>query len=250
MASESHDRPGRRRSWRLATPVVALSCGTLFAVSAVNSDGTDLRGGPLTDFASVVKAERDETTQLTDQVRELNDEVQSLTVATGDRSVGRIQEEIDVLEDPAGMTAQTGPALQVTLTDATFEARESYRGEQKDLVVHQQDIQAVANAMWAAGARAVTIQGQRLVSTSGIKCEGNNVTLHGVPYAPPYVIVGVGDVDDMFLALEADYYLQGYREDSSAIGGGVGWDVEELEMATAPAYDGLLDLSWATPIDG
>ena len=54
----------------------------------------------------------------------------------------------------------------------------------------------MANAMWNAGAEAVTIQGQRLISTTGIKCEGNQVTLHGVPYSPPYVIVGIGDLAD------------------------------------------------------
>ena len=59
-----------------------------------------------------------------------------------------------------------------------------------DVVVHQQDIQAVVNAMWRAGAEAVTIQGQRVISTTGIKCDGNLVSLHGVPYYPPYEIVG------------------------------------------------------------
>ena len=83
--------------------------------------------------------------------------------------------------------------MQVTLDDATEEAPDAYDGDPNDLVVHQQDIQAVANAMWSAGAEAVTIQGQRLISTTGIKCEGNQVTLHGLPYSPPYVIVGIGD---------------------------------------------------------
>ena len=52
--------------------------------------------------------------------------------------------------------------------------------------MHQQDIQAVVNALWAGGAEAMTIQGQRVISTTGIKCVGNTVVLHGVPYSPPY----------------------------------------------------------------
>ena len=65
MRSPSHSSPGRRRAWRVATPVVVLLSGALFAVSAEQSDGFDLRGGRLTDLASVVRAERDEAGELT-----------------------------------------------------------------------------------------------------------------------------------------------------------------------------------------
>jgi uncharacterized protein YlxW (UPF0749 family) len=112
-------------------------------------------------------------------------------------------------------------------------------------VVHQQDIQAVVNAMWRGGASAVTIQGQRVVSTTGIKCHGNAVLLQGVPYAQPYVIQAVGDptaledavVDDE----DVDYYLQ--RSELPDIS--VGWDLETEEEVEAPAYDGLLDVQHA-----
>ena len=80
-----------------------------------------------------------------------------------------------------------GPGLTVTLDDAP-ERRDRLGGHAtpNDLVVHQQDIQAVVNALWAGGAEAMTIQGQRVIATTGIKCVGNTVVLHGVPYSPPY----------------------------------------------------------------
>ena len=177
MSPEPHSSPGRRRAWRVATPLVVLVSGTLFGVSAQQSDGPDLRGGRLTDLASVVRAERDETGDLTAEAASLNAEVEALSAGLGDRSVARVQDEIATLVDPAGLTEKAGAAVQVTLDDATFEARAAYEDDPNDLVVHQQDIQAVANAMWNAGAVAVTIQGQRLISTTGIKCEGNQVTL-------------------------------------------------------------------------
>ena len=115
-------------------------------------------------------------------------------------------------------------------------------------MVHQQDIQAVANAMWNAGAEAVTIQGQRLISTTGIKCEGNQVTLHGMPYSPPYVIVGIGDPATLEAELTTDPILATYRDYTLVPGGGVSWDMARLDSAVAPAYEGLLDLTYATPI--
>jgi uncharacterized protein YlxW (UPF0749 family) len=245
MPHGSHERPGRGLSWRVVTPVVVLLSGVLFAVSAEQSDGTDLRSGRFTDLASVVRAEREQTNELTAQVRDLSEEIDRLSTGLGDRSVGRVQGEIETLVDPAGLTEKTGAGLQVTLTDAPEEVRASYPGNPNDVVVHQQDIQAVANALWRGGAEAVTIQGQRLVSTTGIKCEGNNVTLQGVPYAPPYVIVGIGDVDEMAASVDADEDIDLYRQYAAEPTGGVGWDVQVLPTATAPAYDGLLDLTWA-----
>ncbi len=248
MSPEPHSSHGRRRVWRVATPLVVLMSGTLFAVSAEQSDGLDLRGGRLTDLASVVRAERDEAGDLTAQAADLNTEVEALSAELGDRSVSRVQDEIATLVDPAGLTEKSGSAVQVTLDDATFEAREAYEDNPNDLVVHQQDIQAVANAMWNAGATAVTIQGQRLVSTTGIKCEGNQVTLHGLPYSPPYVIVGIGDQARLEAELITDPMLATYRDYTTIEGGGVTWDMTALDSAVAPAYEGLLDLTYATPM--
>ncbi len=248
MSPEPHSSPGRRRAWRVATPLVVLVSGTLFGVSAQQSDGLDLRGGRLTDLASVVRAERDDAGDLTEQAAALNAEVEALSAGLGDRSVSRVQDEIATLVDPAGLTEKTGQAVRVSLDDASEESRLAYEGNPNDLVVHQQDIQAVANAMWNAGAVAVTIQGQRLISTTGIKCEGNQVTLNGLPYSPPYVIVGIGDPASLQAELTVDPILAIYREYTEIEGGGVTWEMTELDSAVAPAYDGLLDLTYATPI--
>jgi uncharacterized protein YlxW (UPF0749 family) len=248
MSPEPHSSPGRSRAWRVATPLVVLVSGTLFGVSAQQSDGLDLRGGRLTDLASVVRAQRDEAGDLTEQVASLNAEVEALSAGLGDRSVSRVQNRIATLVDPAGLTEKAGAAVQVTLDDASFDVRAAYEGNPNDLVVHQQDIQAVANAMWSAGAVAVTIQGQRLISTTGIKCSGNQVTLNGLPYSPPYVIVGIGDPARMQSELTVDPILALYREYTTTPGGGVFWEMTELETAVAPAYEGLLDLTYATPI--
>jgi uncharacterized protein YlxW (UPF0749 family) len=116
------------------------------------------------------------------------------------------------------------------------------------LVVHQQDIQAVVNAMWAGGASAITIAGERIITTTGIKCEGNSVQLQGVPYPQPYEIQAVGDPDAITAALEEDPAVSGYIEDAADPSIQVGWDLEEEEHVEAPAYEGLQDLTYAKPL--
>jgi uncharacterized protein YlxW (UPF0749 family) len=103
--------------------------------------------------------------------------------------------------------------------------------------------------MWTGGATAVTIQGQRVVSTTGIKCIGNSVQLQGVPYSQPYTISAVGDPTALSAAIAADDYLQLYRSDAAEPDIAVGWQAEVQASITAPAYDGLLDITYAQPLE-
>jgi uncharacterized protein YlxW (UPF0749 family) len=232
----------------LATAAVVLICGGLFVVSAQSSEGTDLRPGRYDDLAALTDSETDRAADLKEQVAELTKEVSDLTDQVDDDEVRRIQHQVAALEDPAGLTAHTGPGVVVTLSDAPDEVVDAATGDKNPLVVHQQDIQAVVNAMWQGGAEAVVLQGQRVVSTTGIKCEGNSVVIQGVPYPQPYVIEAVGDIGDLTSAISDDEYLQIYREQSDDPKIAVGWDLDIEDEITAPAYDGLLDLSYATPV--
>jgi uncharacterized protein YlxW (UPF0749 family) len=238
----------RRSWWRVGTLAVVLVSGGLFVVSAQSSEGTDLRPGRYDDLATLTDSEADRAADLQARVAELTKEVRELTDQVDDDEVRRLQQQVKALEEPAGLRPRKGPGVVVTLSDAPEEVIDSATGDKNLLVVHQQDIQAVVNAMWEGGARAVVLQGQRMVTTTGIKCEGNSVVIQGVPYPQPYVIEAVGDVGELTGAIADDRYLQIYREQADDPAIDVGWDLDLLDEITAPAYDGLLDLSYATPI--
>jgi len=235
----------------VGTPLVVLISGGLFAVSAANSEGTDLRPGRYTDLASLVQAEADAYDELQSRVAAVKAEVDRLTEDVDDVGVNRLRGRIEELRDPAGMEPREGPGVTVTLSDAPQDLLEQASSKDLDpnlLVVHQQDIQAVVNAMWAAGATAVTIEGQRLITTTGIKCEGNAVQLQGVPYPQPYEIQAVGDPAAIAAALVADPAVAAYREDAEDPDLQVGWDLELEDHVEAPAYSGLTDVSYAKPL--
>jgi uncharacterized protein YlxW (UPF0749 family) len=234
--------------WRIGTPLAVLVCGGLFVVSAQSSQGTDLRPGRYDNLANLVDGEAERYEGLTGDVADLTDEVADLTDRVDDDTVKRLQAEVDRLRDPAGLVKRTGPGVQVTLSDAPTEVLEAATGDRNLLVVHQQDIQAVVNALWMGGAEAVTIQGQRLISTTGIKCEGSFVLLQGVPYPQPYVIEAVGEIAELTASIAEDSYLQVYREQSDDPDIAVGWDLEIEDEVNAPAFDGLLSLSFARPL--
>ena len=232
--------------------MVVLLSGGLFAISAIDSEGTDLRPGRYTDLASLVQAEADEYEQLEDRVASLQQDVDELTNRVNDAEVRRYQEEIADYRDPAGFEPREGPGVSVTLSDAP-EALIEQADEDDDLdpnllVVHQQDIQAVVNALWAGGATAVVIEGQRVITTTGIKCEGNAVQLQGVPYPEPYDIQAVGDPEAIQAALDADPAVSAFREDAADPEIQVGWDLEVEDNVEAPAFEGVYDVKHAEPI--
>ena len=251
-SSEERSTPVRRRPWtvwRVITPLAVLLCGGLFAVSAHNSGGTDLRPGRYTDLAALVRTESGQYDALREQAAHLNAEVAALTDSVDNDEVAKLRARARAIEGPAGLREQTGPGVTVVLTDAPEDVAESSQQDPNRLVVHQQDIQAVVNALWKGGATAVTIQGQRVVSTTGIKCIGNAVQLQGVPYSQPYTISGVGDTAALTAAIDSDNYLQQYRSDAETPDIDVGWEATVEPEITAPAYDGLLDITYAKPLE-
>ena len=242
----------RRAAWRIGTPVVVLLSGALFAVSAANSDGTDLRPGRYTSLASIVQAESDAYERLQTRAGELKTEVDGLAAEVQDREVRRKRKQADQLRGLAGLEPVVGTGISVTLSDASSDILDrAIADPERDLdpyVVHQQDLQAVINALWAGGAAAITIQGQRIVTTTGIKCNGSAVRLQGIPYPQPYVIEAVGDPVALTSALDRDIDVLKFRADALRPEIGVGWSLSPEEAVDAPAFTGLVDISYAEPV--
>ena len=242
-ANRAGTRDGRAPLWRVAVPAVYLLAGVLFITSAYASDGTDLRAGRYGDLGGLVAQQADEVDELRAEANELSAEVEKLSARVDTAGVEEAQERTEELRRPAGLVPVEGPGLTVTLTDAPEDVVESADIDLNRLVVHQQDIQAVVNAMWASGAEAMTIQGQRVISTTGIKCVGNTVVLHDVPYSPPYVITAVGDPDAMLTGLNANPYIKIYQQYVERYQ--LGWEVDIHRQVALPGYDGSLDLDYA-----
>lgn len=229
--------------WRLAVPLAGGAAGLLLVTSALSADGTELRSGT-TDLATLIEKRKDKVADRRDDAQALRNEIDTLSAAVNTKTVSRERKQISELAQPAGFTEVSGPGLRVTLSDAPRDV-EVAGLDPNLLVVHQQDIQAFVNALWAGGAKAITLQGQRLISTIGIKCVGNTVVLDGVPYSPPYVVEAVGDVSSMYAGLNKSGAVQTYRDYADRYQ--LGLSVESADSLVAPAYDNTVNLEYAEP---
>lgn len=230
---------------RFATVLVMVTAGFMMTTAAVNSRGHDLRPERDTDMATLVRNQASHNAALQKEAASLRAQVDELSKA--DQTPGVTSSTVpsaSALAPSVGLGAVSGKALRVTLDDAPLS--ENPDGVDANmLVVHQQDIQMVVNTLWAGGAEAMTIQGQRVTSTTAVKCVGNTVVLHGVAYAPPYVIEAIGDRAAMEQALDTSETVRIYKGYVSAYQ--LGWSVERVGTVTMPAYTGTVAMGHATP---
>jgi uncharacterized protein YlxW (UPF0749 family) len=243
----SPEARSRGLRWRLLTPLGFVAVGALLVTSSINAGGTDLRPGRYADLADLARQEATRVEALQADVAELNEEIERLSEGLDNQVVTELQEDVDALSVPAGLTAVEGPGITVTLQDAPARVRESAGDQVSNAIVHQQDIQAVVNAMWAGGAEAMTLQGQRVISTTGIKCVGNTVLLHGVTYSPPYVISAIGDVEGMQRSIDSSAYIDAYQ--LAVEQWQLGWELDSEERIEAPAFTGSTEMRFARPGD-
>lgn len=241
---------GRKRSaWRFGVPVVCVAAGLLLGTTHGVSGGDEIR--------------RSDSPRLVDLVREAQTSVDRLSAEQGalalmidnhhggspgtDAALEAITRRGDVLAAEAGLTPLRGPGLVVTLNDAQRDAQGRFPRDASpdDLVVHQQDIQAVINALWSAGAEGIQVQDQRVIATSAPRCVGNTLLLNGRTYSPPYVITAIGDAGAMQAALADAPLVTLYKRYAVRFGLGYTEEVRDVELA---GHSESLRMKFAQPI--
>ena len=238
----------RPSPWSVLVPVVAMSAGLLFATSGSAAEGTDLRGGEISELRELIAERNQDAARQQDQLAELQRQTEALTAQAASRNaaVAATQQAGEVGALSAALVALEGPGVEIVLDDAprsTDGGRPAY-ATADDLVIHQSDVQAVVNAVWAAGADGVAIMGRRLIATSAVICVGNTLLLHGRTYSPPFVIEAVVDADAVRTELAASPQVGVLRQAVADFG--LTFSVEARSEVELPAYDGPLDMEYAS----
>ncbi len=234
----------------LSAGVFALA-GLIFWTSFDTAKGVDIRSDdPLPKLSDTVRKKNDANARLDRQLSGERSAVDRLTRQGSGLSPAE-RRRTDVLDQRAGTTAVSGPAIEVTLDDAPPNATPLVPGvpdpQPNDLVIHQQDLQAVVNALWQGGAVAIRVMDQRLISTSAVRCVGNTLILQGRVYSPPYRITAVGDQAELRKGLHDSPAIQNYLQYVQAYG--LGWKVAADRRTTLPGYTGAVDLHYAKPVE-
>lgn len=204
----------RRSPWRFGVPLVCLLAGLLLAATHGVSGGAEIRRSDAPRLVDLVREAQSSVNRLTAQRDELTNKIDSSHGRSSDTALKAMLRRSAELAGEAGMDPLHGPGLVVTLQDAQRDANGRFPRDASpdDLVVHQQDIEAVLNAMWSAGAEAIQMQDQRIIATSVPRCVGNTLLLNGRTYSPPYTITAIGNATAMQAALAAAPLVTLYKQ--------------------------------------
>jgi uncharacterized protein YlxW (UPF0749 family) len=210
----SDTRDTRRSPWRFGVPLVCLLAGLLLAATHGVSGGAEIRRSDAPRLVDLVREEQSSVSRLSTERDALTKRLDSVHGRSWNAALAAMLRRSAELAGEANMDPVHGPGLVVTLQDAQRDANGRFPRDASpdDLVVHQQDIQAVLNALWSAGAEAIQMQDQRIIATSVPRCVGNTLLLNGRTYSPPYTITAIGNAAAMQAALAAAPLVTLYKQ--------------------------------------
>nr|BFE66851.1 DUF881 domain-containing protein [Actinoplanes digitatis] len=224
--------------------MIGLAASLLFTTSATTADGTALRDDRRPQLAQLIadkRARLEDREERAANLRAIVDQ-DAAKLADVDEPVKSARERAAAMRGGASFTTLRGPGITVRLNDSPQRATGGGTDapENDDLVVHQGDVQAVVNALWAGGAEAMSIMDVRVISTSAVRCVGNTLLLHGQVFSPPFKITAIGEPTAMHQALESAEGVQQFR--AAVADFGLGYQETVERNVTVRAYDGSSDL--------
>lgn len=236
-------RPMRSRGSQAALTVIFILFGFMLATQfrARPPIAGNLSYQRAEELSVLLKVSEDENNTLKQEVTSLRSRVAEMTAGVDQAQA--LQEEMRKAMMLAGLSAVKGPGISVVMTDSDKPAQQGQ--DPNVFLIHEGDIQDVVNAIFAAGAEAVSVNGQRFVSTTEVVCAGNTIMINGVRVAPPFTILAIGDSK----VLEAGLTIRGGIIDGLKFWG-IGVKVKQEQEITVPAYQGALDFHFAQPVTG
>jgi uncharacterized protein YlxW (UPF0749 family) len=238
----------RTSPWRVGVPLVCLLAGLLLGATHGVSRGGEIRRSDAPRLVDLVRQERFDVDRLNAERDRLANTIDSMHGRSADAALAAMLRRSAELAGDAGLNPVHGPGLVVTLNDAQRDANGRFPRDASpdDLVVHQQDIQAVLNALWSAGAEAIQMQDQRIIATSAPRCVGNTLLLNGRTYSPPYTVTAIGDAAAMQAALAAAPLVNLYKQ--YVVRFGLGYSEQVTPDVRIAGYSEPVRMHFAQPL--
>jgi uncharacterized protein YlxW (UPF0749 family) len=248
-------RPGWLRRYRgqLLVALTLLIAGLLASITydeaAAGAQGRDQARQALRDD---IGAESDTADDLAAQLEELTAQVTRTRQQALEASVvgQRALEQLAAAGQAAAVVAVSGPGLRVTMDNAPPAADSDPVGGSEEVagagIVQDGDLQLVVNALWASGAEAISINGQRIGATTAIRQAGKAILVDLNPVNTPYEISAIGDPQDLsnaFLSTPEASVVAGLSRDYGLV-----FEFARADDLDLPAGT-TAELRWATPLD-
>ena len=217
----------------IVTFLLAAAVTAQLKASLVPASNRVARDQQLVSSARTLEADN---VDLRTQLRSIQDQVKRDNERLAQTSQSAMQAQLAARDqkERAGMTKVSGPGISVDLANGNDPHVPG--DNRRDWLVKYLDIQDVVNLLWSANAEALSVNGQRVVTTSSFYVAGTDVLLNGVHLASPYHIEAIGDGSHFNDVLSGANNLAELKSRSDLYQLKLKWQTER--NLTLPAYDG------------
>lgn len=236
----------RSTSWILKITLMSAVLGVLLAASLKTQATLRNEGLPArrwTELVSAYKDTKEHNEKLQQQIAKLQTEKTDLEnrLGRGDNSTKALNEQLQETKFLAGLSSAEGPGIVVVLQDSKKKpAVDAPWMVQQESIIHDSDIRNVVNELRAAGAEIVSVNGQRLIATSAIRCRGPVIQVNGVEMASPYEIKAIGDPKTLEGALRINNgIVDSFTTDTSMI------EIRQEKSVVIQPYSGSTQFNYA-----
>lgn len=195
----------------------------------------------LKDDLTALKVEYEELKKENEKNLEIVEEYKT-SASNNSSLINSLTEQINQMAALSGLKDVKGEGVIVTVDDSDMAITDNISTE--SMLIHDTDLRAIVNELNAAGAEAISINGQRIIASTAIRCVGPVIQINGVKVAAPFSIKAIGNAK----YLESALNIKGGIVDSFEVYG-IKIDIAIEDSITISKYDGKLDFSKATIVE-
>lgn len=219
-----------RWATQLSLTIICLVLGLLLVVQLRSQGSTQQIDSP-EDWERVVVDLIDNNTRLREEIQALQDELAGLRAINGRGALLQsLVDEANLLRIANGLVEVSGPGVDVVVSGP----------------ITVLDLQDLVNELRNAGAEALSVNGQRVVTWSAISTDGVYITVDGQPVLPPYRLEAIGAAQTMETALLRPGGLISLLQQADER---VSIEVHPRQKMTLPVYDQPFEFAYAKPAE-
>lgn len=195
------------------------------------------------DMIKLIHELEQQRKKLEADLEEKNKALENFEQSTGSKEdlLKAMQGQVEKVKTEAGYTNVHGPGIIVELADSP--KRPSPKDDPFFFIIHDVDIATLVNELWASGAEAISVNSQRIVVNTSIRCVGPTVLVNSVRLASPYRIMAIGPSRELEGALRTPGGFIDYMAPS--VNQGVTVNIKRSDDIKIPGFSGSMILRYA-----
>lgn len=226
--------------WHLSITLVCLLFGTLFTSNLKTQlQEYNPMAARNTTLVNVIKTQEKRNLDLESEITSIREKLENYhSSKTGQTGLEPLKDNMDRSKLLSGLTDVEGPGVVITLDD---QDKASMAKDPEFYIIHYLSILYIVNDLRAAGAEAIAVNGNRVVSTTDIRCAGSIILVNTHRLAPPFEIKAIGNPSQLEEVVKTGEY-------TTLELGKFPVTLDKKDKITLPAYEGSYSFNYASPV--